>query len=445
MEVSYSKILSNAVKEHLPNASHGTVASKLDHSSCVIASTYTSTYEYLHRNDYECGDRSRLLVVLRWCSVMLHKFMDKYVSSPFLLAIGPLLLGVVLGTGIAFHYLNANANANERIKSRQGFSLGSVLYFLKGVLAVFRSELEAGVSIFAQVVEEESDNSSHGHGLNDEGIAVKELCNDQNTGSIEDEGERDCQTRKYLRSDLNTERESGVDISMVPNHIAVIMDGNRRYGRSKYGSITRGHWDGSKTLVDFSKWCLAEGIKVVTVYAFSTENWNRGASEVSALMNIFCKYCDELRVEAVENGIRLQVLSTETDQIPADVANGMQKMVEETKHCDKLVLNICLSYGSRGEILNACRAVAKDVDDGTIAPNDIDEGVFKSKLLTGNCADPDLIIRTSGEYRLSNFLLWQLAYSEMFFLNKQWPELTKSDLLSVIRQYATGRKRRYGR
>jgi undecaprenyl diphosphate synthase len=123
----------------------------------------------------------------------------------------------------------------------------------------------------------------------------------------------------------------------------------------------------------------------------------------------------------------------------------MQKMVEETKHCDKLVLNICLSYGSRGEILNACRAVAKDVDDGTIAPNDIDEGVFKSKLLTGNCADPGLIIRTSGEYRLSNFLLWQLAYSEMFFLNKQWPELTKSDLLSVIRQYATGRKRRYGR
>jgi undecaprenyl diphosphate synthase len=97
--------------------------------------------------------------------------------------------------------------------------------------------------------------------------------------------------------------------------LSVIMDGNRRYGRSKYGSITRGHWDGSKTLVDFSKWCLAEGIKVVTVYAFSTENWNRGASEVSALMNIFCKYCDELRVEAVENGIRLQVLSTETDQV----------------------------------------------------------------------------------------------------------------------------------
>ena len=219
MEVSYSKILSNAVKEHLPNASHGT--SKLDHSSCVIASTYTSTYEYLHRNDYECGDRSRLLVVLRWCSVMLHKFMDKYVSSPFLLAIGPLLLGVILGMGIAFHY-STRLNANERIKSRQGFSLGSVVYFFRGFLAVFRSELEAaGVPIFAREVEEEeeeSDNSSHG--LNDEGIAVKELCNHQNTGSIEDEGERDCQTRKYLRSDLNTERESGVDISMVPNHIA---------------------------------------------------------------------------------------------------------------------------------------------------------------------------------------------------------------------------------
>jgi undecaprenyl diphosphate synthase len=123
----------------------------------------------------------------------------------------------------------------------------------------------------------------------------------------------------------------------------------------------------------------------------------------------------------------------------------MQKMVEETKHCDRLILNICLSYGSRGEIINACQAVAEDVKNGVIGTKDINADVFKSKLLTGDCRDPDLVIRTSGEYRLSNFLLWQLAYSEMFFLNKTWPELTKSDLLLVIRQYATDRKRRFGK
>lgn len=226
---------------------------------------------------------------------------------------------------------------------------------------------------------------------------------------------------------------------------SVIMDGNRRYGKAKYGSVTKGHWDGSKTLVDFSKWCLAEGVEILTVYAFSTENWNRSASEVSVLMQIFCKYCDELRVEALERGIRLQVLSTETEQIPPDVAFGIERMVNETKHCNNLTMNICLSYGSKGEILNACKAIANDVNEGVIKPSEITETTFERKLLTGGCPDPDLILRTSGEFRLSNFLLWQLAYAEMFFLDKQWPELTKADLLGVIREYAINRKRRFGK
>ena len=120
-------------------------------------------------------------------------------------------------------------------------------------------------------------------------------------------------------------------------------------------------------------------------------------------------------------------------------------MVEETKHCKNLTMNICLSYGGRGEILNACKAIADDVNDGIMNPSEITESTFESKLLTDTCPSPDLIIRTSGEYRLSNFLLWQLAYSEMFFLDKQWPELTKIDLISVIRQYANNRKRRFGK
>lgn len=121
-------------------------------------------------------------------------------------------------------------------------------------------------------------------------------------------------------------------------------------------------------------------------------------------------------------------------------------MVEDTKHCKNgLTMNICLSYGSRGEIVNACQALAKDARDGHIRPQDIEERHFEDKLLTRHCGDPDVVIRTSGEYRLSNFLLWQLAYAEMFFIPKQWPELEKSDLLQVIRTYSNGRRRRFGK
>mmetsp|Transcript_19081 Transcript_19081/g.27842 ORF Transcript_19081/g.27842 Transcript_19081/m.27842 type:complete len:151 (+) Transcript_19081:2-454(+) len=150
-------------------------------------------------------------------------------------------------------------------------------------------------------------------------------------------------------------------------------------------------------------------------------------------------------MEATENGIRIKVLSTETDRIPLDVAQGMQRMVEATQHNDKLTLNICLSYGSRGEIVNACKAIATDISEGMMDPSDITESVVGKKMLTGECPDPDIIIRTSGEYRLSNFLLWQVAYSEMFFLNKTWPELTKGDLVKIIRNYARDRQRRFGK
>ena len=119
--------------------------------------------------------------------------------------------------------------------------------------------------------------------------------------------------------------------------------------------------------------------------------------------------------------------------------------MEDTKHCNQLIMNICLSYGSKGEILNACKAIAKDVSEGVMDCAEITDSTFESKLLTGGCPDPDLIIRTSGEFRLSNFMLWQLAYSEMFFLDKQWPELTKGDLITVMKDYARNRQRRFGK
>ena len=236
-----------------------------------------------------------------------------------------------------------------------------------------------------------------------------------------------------------------MDPADVPRHIAVIMDGNRRYGMSTYGDAARGHWDGSKTLIEFSKWCISEGVRVLTVYAFSTENWDRDPSEVSALMSMFLRYCDELRVEAVRRGIRIRVLTTEGGRIPDDVRAGVDRMVAETSRCDGFAMNICLSYGGRGEIVNACRGIAGDVRSGKLDADAVDEDELRGRMLTAHCCDPDVVIRTSGEERLSNFLLWQVAYSEFFFLKKHWPELRKDDLLEVIRTFARGRKRRYGK
>jgi hypothetical protein len=161
----------------------------------------------------------------------------------------------------------------------------------------------------------------------------------------EDEEKRDDLTRKYLKSSLHSQRESGLEPCKIPKHIAIIMDGNRRYGKMKYGSATRGHWDGSKTLVDFAKWCLAEGIEIVTVYAFSTENWNRSAAEINSLMNIFCKYCQELGAEALEKGIKLKVLSTETDQV-RNISRSILYYMYASLVCLIIVFHYFISFSS---------------------------------------------------------------------------------------------------
>lgn len=263
-----------------------------------------------------------------------------------------------------------------------------------------------------------------------------------------DESKRDEVNREKIlgRESNDIAFESGVHPSKIPRHIAVIMDGNRRYGKKKYGFATKGHWDGSKKLVDFAQWCQSEGVQILSVYAFSMENWNRDSSEVSALMKIFAKYCDEVRVEALKRGIRVHVLSTETQQIPHDVKMGIKRLTEDTAHCDKFIMNICLSYGGRGEIVNACKSIVDDVNQKKMRLEDVTEAEFGSRMLTSHCdVDPDLVIRTSGEMRISNFLLWQIAYSELYFLDIHWPEITKSDLIRVIRNYAQERKRRFGK
>merc|ERR1712238_564850 len=309
----------------------------------------------------------------------------------------------------------------EKSRIRQDPSM--VLLLVRGIknlitkiLQLFQEKIIATISLFFYLFLKDNKFVYYSDAYEKDQDDWEYNANDSTVNEIEEDEERDNFARIHLLSSNRSQRESGIPLSDVPQHIAVIMDGNRRYGRAKYGSATRGPWDGSKILVEFAKWCIAEGVSTLTVYAFSTENWNRHPTEVKALMGIICKYCDELRVEALHRGISIRVLSTETEKIPEDVAAGIQRMVEETKHCDKFTLNICLSYGSRGEIVNACKAISSDV-----------------------------IIRTSGEYRLSNFLLWQSAYSEFFFLEKQWPELKKEDLLHVIKEFGRGRKRRFGK
>ncbi len=222
------------------------------------------------------------------------------------------------------------------------------------------------------------------------------------------------------------------------------MDGNRRYGRSKYGVPLKGHHDGSQKLVDFISWSIAAGVQVLTVYAFSTENWNRDQVEIDALMSIFQTFMHQIVPEALKLDIRVCVLASDAARLPHHVRKSMHDVEEATKHCTNFTLNICASYGSRDEIVRACQSIAEQVALGHLQPSEVTDKVFSKHLVTGHVSDPDVLIRTSGELRLSNFLLFQVAYAEMIFLEKNWPELTYKDFLGIIQEY-NRRKRRFGK
>lgn len=230
----------------------------------------------------------------------------------------------------------------------------------------------------------------------------------------------------------------------IPHHIAVIMDGNRRFGRKTYGTATKGHSDGSQTLVHFVDWCREIGIRALTVFAFSTENWRRDPSEVSYLMAIFEKFMHRIANEAITKNIRIRVLSSDATHLPVHIQQSIADIEAKTKACSGFVLSICVSYGARNEMLNCCKQIATDVAQGSLRLEDITEQSFEEKLLTYGVPDPDIVIRTSGERRLSNFLLYQLAYAELIFVEKLWPEFSKTDLVQVVAEF-NARKRRYGK
>ena len=228
----------------------------------------------------------------------------------------------------------------------------------------------------------------------------------------------------------------------VPQHIAIILDGNGRWAKSKGMPRNYGHAQGSKNVERICEEAWRMGIKYLTVYAFSTENWNRPDSEVSALMTLLRNYMKTCLKTAAKNDMKIRVIG-DVQPLDDDIKNRISELESATVNSGGLNFTIALNYGSRDELIRAARKMARDCADGKLEADDIDESVFESYLDTHGIPDPDLMIRTSGEQRLSNYLLWQLAYSEFYFTDVPWPDFTKEELVKAIEEY-NHRHRRFG-
>lgn len=228
----------------------------------------------------------------------------------------------------------------------------------------------------------------------------------------------------------------------IPAHIAIILDGNGRWAKAKGMPRNYGHAQGSKNVERICEEAYRMGVKYLTVYAFSTENWNRPKDEVDALMKLLRNYMKTCLKTAAKNDMKVRVIGDKTG-LDEDIRNRIAELEEATKGNGGLNFQIALNYGSRDEIVRAVRRVSEDVKEGKVKPEDIDEKMFETYLDTHGIPDPDLMIRTSGELRLSNYLLWQLAYTEFYFTDIPWPDFTKEELSKAIEQY-NRRDRRYG-
>lgn len=230
--------------------------------------------------------------------------------------------------------------------------------------------------------------------------------------------------------------------SALPVHIGIIMDGNGRWAKKRGLPRKAGHSAGAKTFRKITRYCSDIGIKYLTVYAFSTENWKRPEDEVRSLMKLFKSYLEEALEDFKDDSIVVRFIG---DKAPFDddLRNLMIENEESSKDRDGMVLNIAMNYGSRDEIVRAVKNICNDVQSGAVLPDNIDEQLISDYLYTSGQPDPDLIIRPSGEYRISNFLLWQSAYTEFVIMNKLWPDFETSDLDEAIKIYSQ-RNRRYG-
>jgi len=237
----------------------------------------------------------------------------------------------------------------------------------------------------------------------------------------------------------------------IPTHIAIIMDGNRRFARRMMAEPWRGHELGAKKVIDVLKWCKDIGIKIVTLYALSVQNlFSRPKDELDFILNQFraefSKLFDknsEIYKHVHENKVKIRIIGR-LSLLPADLQELFKKVMKETSSYSNYILNFAIAYGGQEEITDACRSIAEDVKKNKISVGDINEELVRRRLYTEDEPYPDLIIRTGGEKRISNFLLWQAAYAELFILDKMWPEITREDLEKVISEF-NARERRFGR
>ena len=233
-----------------------------------------------------------------------------------------------------------------------------------------------------------------------------------------------------------------IDKENLPKHIAVIMDGNRRWAKAKGLEVKAGHKEGGENLKRIARYANKIGIKYLTVYAFSTENWKRTKEEVGALMFLLQWYLNDLLNNEQLEGIRINVLGDIT-RLDTGIQKLINELMDRTKNEKGLVLNIAFNYGGRNELVEATKKIAKKVKDGEIDIKDIDEDLISNNIYTAGMPDPDLLIRPGGELRTSNFLPWQLTYSEFVFTDKYWPDFTGEDLDEAILEYEK-RNRKFG-
>ncbi len=238
-----------------------------------------------------------------------------------------------------------------------------------------------------------------------------------------------------IKDQINTEK--------LPKHVAIIMDGNGRWAKKMGKLRTFGHKGGVKTVREIVEAAVEVGITHLTLYAFSTENWNRPKAEVTALMKILVSTIAKETKTLIKNNVRLEAIGN-LESLPGNCHKELKEAIEITKDNDKMTLILALSYSSKWEITEAVKKIVKNVKNGAISESDIDETLINSHLCTASYPDPELLIRTSGEYRVSNFLLWQIAYAELYFTDKLWPDFTKEDLYQAIVDYQK-RERRFGK
>lgn len=248
-----------------------------------------------------------------------------------------------------------------------------------------------------------------------------------------------------LTFDQLSEREltAKLEPELLPKHVAVIMDGNGRWAELRGLPRIAGHREGINSVRDMISQCLELGIQALTIYAFSQENWNRPTQEISALMGLLEHYLSTERASLIEQQVRFRAIGR-LELLPESAQHWVRTTEQDTAHLDKMVLTVALSYGGRAEIVDAVRGLLADVQSGTIEADQIDEALLQQHLYTHSLPDPDLLIRTSGETRISNFLLWQLAYTELCFTPTLWPDFRRREFLMALLEYQK-RERRFGR